>query len=179
MTEHSEKIVEERVVYKGKVFSVVERDIEIKPGKTVTWEVIEKRGKSSVAIVAIDKEKNVYLVEEYFGGTNKRGLKLPMGMIDEGEEAETAADRELQEEISFKGTLIKLADMTISPGYMTQRTVFFLAKDLKPSSLKGDEEHHFKVHKIPIQAAIAMCESGEIDEARTIAALLLAEKKLS
>jgi ADP-ribose diphosphatase len=178
MPEHTEKIMNERVLHKGRLFSVLERDIEIQPGKTVSWEMISTTG-GSVAIVAMDEEQNVYLVEEYFAAINKRGLKLPGGMIDEGEEPAVAADRELQEEIGFRGDLSKLADMTTAPGYLTHRTVFFMAKNLKPSSLQGDEEHHFKVNKLPFQHALAMCESGEIDEARTVAALLLAEKQLS
>jgi ADP-ribose diphosphatase len=178
MSEHDEKILEERVAYKGRLFSVVERDIEIKPGKTVTWEMISTGG-DAVGIVAIDADQNIYLVEEYFAAVHERGLKLPGGKIDDGEEPETAANRELQEEIGFTGDFSKLADMTTAPGYIIHRTVIYLAENLKSSSLEGDEKHHFRVHKLPLHKAVAMCASGEIAEARTVAALLLAEKKLS
>jgi len=179
MDDFTEQILDERAVYTGKVFTVVERNIQIAPDKTATWEVIKKRGDNSVAIVAVDDEHNVFLVEEYFGAINKRELSLPKGRIDDGEDAETAANRELQEEIGMRGNLTKLADVSVSPGYLTQITTLFLAQDLQTSQLQGDEEHHFAIRKMPLAQAIAMCQNGEISEARTITALLLAEKQLT
>lgn len=178
MDEHTEKIIAERVVYKGKVLSVLERDIEIAPGKTVTWEVTATKGTKSVEVLAIDDGGNVLMVEEYLGGINARGLVFPGGTIDDGEDPVITADRELQEEIGYRGDLTKLAELAVRPGYSTQHTILFLAQHLRPSKLVGDEDHHFELRRIPFAKALAMCETGEINDARVVAGLLLAAKKL-
>ncbi len=176
---HKERIIAERELYRGKVFSVLARDIEIRPGKEVSWEIIRKHGGDSVAVVPIDDDMNVCLVEEYFGATNQRGLKLPMGMMDTGEDPEKSAQREMQEEIGLSGTLTQLSLMTISPGYLTQRTYVYLATKLIEKKLVGDEEHYFKVIKMPLSEAVEMCRNGSIAEARTIAGILLAKDSLA
>ena len=55
-------------------------------------------------MVPIDKEGNLYLVEEYFAATNERTLCLPKGAIDPGETEVQAAIRELRERLAYKRT---------------------------------------------------------------------------
>jgi ADP-ribose diphosphatase len=173
MSEFQEEIVAQRTVFQGRKFTVVERDIQVTPDKVVTWEVLDK-GWDSVAIVAIDDERKVHLVEEYFGGTNERTLCLPKGKIDPGETPLQAAGRELREEIGLGGKLSHLGTFSVSPGYLTQRTVLFLATELYPDALEGDEVQFIQPTVLSLDTAVQMCLGGEITEARTIAALLMA-----
>lgn len=172
-----EKILSSKVLYSGRRFTVKELVIELAPEKVVTWEVVDKAG-DSVAMVPIDADRNVYLVEEYFGATNERTLCLPKGMVDPGETPAEAALRELQEEIGMKGRLQQLVVMSVSPGYLTQRTTVFLATDLEPSRLSGDEEHSLKVVRLPLTETIDMMQRGAITEARTIGGISLARAVL-
>ncbi len=163
-----------RVLFEGAKFAVKEIDVELAPGKVVQWEIIDKGG-HSIAVVPVDGAGDVYLVEEYCGATDERALSLPKGMIDAGESAEAAALREMREEIGMAGDLKKLSEMTVSPGYLTQKTAVFLATGLRPDPLPGDEEGRIEVVKMPLQAALQKTLSGEITEARTIAGLALAK----
>jgi ADP-ribose diphosphatase len=172
-----EIIVAERTVFRGRNFRVLERDIKLSESKTVTWEVLDK-GTDSVAIVAIDEDTNVWLVEEYFGGANERCMCLPKGRIDPGEDPAETAARELREEIGMRGKLERLLTMSVSPGYLTQRTELFLATDLHPDPLPGDEVHHLAPVRIPLAGALDMCGQGVITEARTIGALMLVGRRL-
>jgi 8-oxo-dGTP pyrophosphatase MutT (NUDIX family) len=172
-----ELILEERTVFRGRSLRVLERDIRVSESQTVTWEVLDKS--NSVAIVAIDDKEVIWLVEEYFGGTNERSLCLPKGRIDKGEDPATAAARELREEIGMSGDLTHLVTMSVSPGYLTQRTEVFLATGLRQAPLAGDERHHLEIARFPFAQAIEMCAKGIITEARTIGAVMLASHRLS
>ncbi|WP_170222808.1 NUDIX domain-containing protein [Nonomuraea turkmeniaca] len=165
-----EEVVAEREVFRGRRLTVVERDIRIAADRVVTWEVIQKD--DSVAIVAIDAEHRVHLVEEYFGATGERALCLPKGRIDAGETPAEAAGRELREELGLRGDLGHLCTLSVSPGYLSQRTEIFLATALSPDPLEGDEEHSIKPVTLQLDDAVRMCLNGEIHEARTVAALL-------
>jgi 8-oxo-dGTP pyrophosphatase MutT (NUDIX family) len=110
-----EKIISSRVVFAGKKFTVREVEVEIQPGQIMQLEVADK-GADSVAMVPVDNTKHIYLVEEYFAGTNERSLSLPKGVVENGETNEEAALRELQEEIGMTGVAEQLVVMTVSPG---------------------------------------------------------------
>jgi 8-oxo-dGTP pyrophosphatase MutT (NUDIX family) len=173
-----ERVVGERLVYQGIIFGIYERDIQITPDRTVTWQVI--KGKDAVAVVAMDDHNNVLLLEEYFGAQNQRGFKLPGGVIDAGENAESAVQRELAEEVGLSAQKLELlAAMTSLPGYFTGKTHVFLATGLEQADAEGDEEHYIQLRKVPLRRAVEMCGSGEIQEARTVAGILLASNKLA
>lgn len=106
-------------------------------------------------------------------------LGLPKGRIDPGENETETANRELQEEIGMKANKMdRLATLTMSPGYLTQQTHIFLARDLKENPLYGDEEEKLEVIKYPFYKFEKLIENGELTEARMIAALYLAKKYL-
>lgn len=172
-----EKILNDKILYKGNTFTVKELSIEVQPGQVVKWEVVDKGG-NSVAMVPIDNQGNVYLVKEYFGAINRRILSLPKGMVNKGETYSEAAQRELQEEIGMKGKLKKIAEMDLSPSYLNQKTILFLVTDLKPSKLEPDEKEYLKEVKIPMSEAINKIIKGEITEARTIGGIILAKTLL-
>lgn len=167
-----EKILNSKILYSGQRFTVKELQIELEPGKIVHWEVVDK-GSNSVAMVPVDNQGNVYLVEEYFAATNERALSLPKGMVEPGETNEDAALRELQEEIGMKGTPLYLVTMSVSPGYLTQKTILFLVTNLEQSKLEKEEEQYQETVKIPLSEAIQMIRRGEITEARTIGGITL------
>jgi 8-oxo-dGTP pyrophosphatase MutT (NUDIX family) len=169
-----EKIVSSKVLFTGRRFIVKELTVEVESGKTAKFEIVEKGG-NSVAMVPIDTERNVILVEEYFAATNERALCLPKGGVDPGENPEEAALRELQEEVGLKGKMTYLVTMSVSPGYLTQKTIVFLATDLEKSKLEHEETHYLNAVRLPLEDAIKKILKGEITEARTIGGLTLAK----
>lgn len=172
MADSGEEVVAEREVFRGRRLTVLERDIRVTADRVVTWEVLAKD--DSVAIVALDAQRRVHLVEEYFGAIGERALCLPKGRIDPGETPAEAADRELREELGLRGDLTHLGTLSVSPGYLSQRTQIFLATGLAPDPLEGDEEHSLRPMTFLLDEAVRMCRDGAIHEARTVAALYLA-----
>lgn len=61
----------------------------------------------------------------------------------------------------------------VLPGYVgTQAGYIYVAKQLVPSKLAGDEPFDIKIHSLPLSKAIKMIKSGEIIDSRTVQALL-------
>ena len=55
----------------------------------------------------------------------------------------------------------------------------FLATDLRPDPLPADEDEQIELERIPADQALEMARAGRIPDAKTIAALFLAQRHLS
>ncbi|MBI2334432.1 NUDIX domain-containing protein [Candidatus Daviesbacteria bacterium] len=138
---------------------------------------MEKR--DTALIVPINEKGELILVREYFYAIDEYQLGLPKGKIEEGHDDLTTANKELQEETGLKaGKLDKLGVLTMSPGYLTQRTHVFLAQVLTTSKLEGDEEYELEIIKYPFGKFEKLIDAGKLTEARMIAALYLAKRFL-
>lgn len=171
------KRIGEKDILKTKFFTLKDITLQSSDDKVVTYQVIEKR--DTALIVPVASDHRVYFVREYFAAIDEYGLSLPKGRIEEGYDEIQTANKELQEEIGFKAKkLDRLAVLTMSPGYLTQKTHVFLAQDLVGSKLSGDELEEIEVVDYPFFDFGKLIEAGEIKEARVIAALYLAKRKL-
>ncbi|UOX90407.1 NUDIX hydrolase [Amycolatopsis sp. FBCC-B4732] len=174
-----EQIIEEEVTYRGDTISVRRLDVETAPGVLNKFEVVEKGG-DSVAILPINtQDDNIYLIKEYYPAADARLYSLPKGTIERGETSEAAAQREMQEEVGLSGRLVPLATFHVSPGYLRQRTFVFLAFDLKEAEAVGDERTFIAPIRLKFDDALEMVKSGEITEARLVAALLMAKSHVA
>lgn len=171
------KRVGEKVLFKTDRIILKDIDLEFDDGKKRTYQIVEK--KDTALIVPITSDGNVLLVREYFVAINDHQLALPKGRIEEGEQALEAANRELQEEVGYKaGRLDKIATLTMSPGYLSQRTHVFLARDLVKSTLKNEEDENIQVVPHPLNAIEQLIDEEKLTEARVIAALFLTRRYL-
>lgn len=168
----------ERVVFQKNLFTIKDIDIETDNGKKATYQIMEKA--DTALVVPIDSENNLILVREYFYAIDEYQLGLPKGRIDEGYDPIKTANKELQEEVGYKAEkLDRLGVLTMTPGYSTQKTHVFLARELVESELKGDELEELDVVKHPFNKFESLIDTGEITEARMIAALYLAKRFLN
>ena len=101
-------------------------------------------------------------------------------MIDRGETAEVAANRELKEEIGFGANqLVPLKEVVLAPSYFSSKMVLFIAKDLYPEKLEGDEPEELELVKWPLVQAEELLTHLDFSEARSISALMLALRFIS
>lgn len=140
-------------------------------GRESTAEVVEHRG--GVTLVAFDSQGRLLMVRQYRHPAGRWLLELPAGTLDPGESPETCAERELQEETGYRpGGLERLGGFYLAPGYCTEYQHVFVASGLTESRLEGDEEE-IDLHPLPLDDALRLVEAGEIEDAKTVAALLL------
>lgn len=171
------KRVGEKEVFRAKFMTIKDVELESPKGK-VTYQIIEKR--DTALIVPVTSNLEVIFIKEFFVAINEYSLSLPKGRIDEGHDALETANKELQEEVGFKANkLEKVATLTMSPGYLTQKTHVFLATDLIESKLEGDELEPLEIIRYPLKDFEKLIEKNDLHEARTIAALYLVREKLN
>jgi len=171
------KITSSKTVYSSSIFTIKDISVDTVVGPKI-FQVLDKS--DSVVIFAINDKREVLFVREFFTALGAYGLALPGGKLDTGHTPEDVARKELQEEVGFDADRITpLGVVTISPGYITQKTHLFLAQELTPKKLVGDEPEELEVVPVPFDDIEAKIQSGEIHEARDIATYFLAKKKLS
>lgn len=171
------KRIGEKIIFQTKLFTIKDIDIAY-DHKQITYQIIEKN--NTALIVPINEKGELILVREYFSAIDEYQLGLPKGKIDSDHDDLTTANKELQEEIGLKaGRLDKLRIVTMSPGYMTQKTHIFLARDLTENKMEGDEEEVLEVIHYPFDKFEELIDQGKLTESRMITALFLAKRFLN
>jgi ADP-ribose diphosphatase len=131
-------------------------------------------------IVAMLDAEHAVLVEEYCGGVDEYELSLPKGLIEPGEDVLAAAERELKEEAGFGARQLEhLTELSLSPGYMSQKIQVVLATDLYEERLEGDEPEPMRVDKVNLRELSSLALNPQFSEGRALAALYLARDLLT
>ncbi|MBI3335687.1 MAG: ADP compounds hydrolase NudE [Candidatus Portnoybacteria bacterium] len=167
----------ERILFESRIFCVKEVDLELSSGKRVSYEFLDW-GNSVMAVPLVSRD-TLLLVKEYHAAVGEYQLGLCKGALDKGKDPKEVMNKELQEEIGYRAKrLDELAILTSSPGYSTQKTHIFLARDLVKSKLEGDEAEELEVVPCPFSKFEELIDKGELSEARMITALYLAKRFL-
>ncbi len=173
----AERVLDSQRKFEGKICSLRVDTVEMPNGRTATREVVEHE--PVVAIVPIDGDGNVVLVRQYRLATGGVLLEVPAGGVDKGESPEDAAQRELREEIGMRAASLEpIGEFYVSPGFLTEYVYAFLATDLSDSPADADEDEDIAVVRVPLAEAVAMVERGEFRDAKSIAGILIAARRL-
>jgi ADP-ribose pyrophosphatase len=177
MMDHTEAVIGTERIYEGRVVKLRVDTVTLPNGKTSKREVVEHGG--AVAIVAMPDEGTVLLVRQFRLPAGGSLLEIPAGGIEEGEDAETCARRELAEEIGkTPERLIPLYAAYVAPGYTTEKIHGFLALGLRDAPGHTDEDEFVEVVPMLLADAIAAVGTGEIQDMKTIAGLMMAARHL-
>ena len=172
-----ENTIDSNRPFDGRIFSVRVDTVELPSGRRTTREVAEHS--DAVCMIPVDDDGNVLLVRQYRKPTESSLLEAPAGGVEAGEVSEETVLRELQEEVGYTAsTLRHLASFWVAPGWSTEKMHAYLATGLTPSKLAADDDENIQVVRIPFAEALAMIHTGEIQDAKTIASLLLAQPLL-
>ena len=175
-------VLSREIVASSRLFRVEEVQLRFSNGVERTYErlVGSGSGYGAVMIVAMLDADHAVLIEEYCGGTDQYELSLPKGLIEPGEDVLAAAKRELKEEAGYGArTLVHLTELSLSPGYMSQKIQVVLATDLYEESLPGDEPEPMRVDKVNLRELSSLVQNPQFTEGRALAALYLARDLLS
>lgn len=171
------ELIGSETVLQGRAFKIRRDTLRMPNGRETKLEIVDHGG--SVVLIPIDEENNLLFVRQYRHAAKANLLELPAGTRNEKEPFEACAAREIREETGMEAEkLQKVGEFYLAPGYSTEFMVVFLATELKENALQADEDEFLEVEKIPLQKAVEMAEQGEVPDAKSLAALLLARSHL-
>lgn len=168
----------EELIYHGRVFDLVRATFRLPNDKEHTYDLVKHHG--AVTIVPLDNEGNIWFVRQFRIGAGDTLLELPAGLLEEGEAPEDCAGREVQEEIGMAARVIEeIGAFYMVPGYSTEKLTAFLATGLYESALPGDEDEFLEHVALPAGEVFRMIRAGQLQDGKTLAALLLALPRLA
>lgn len=171
------ELIKSEPLFQGRAFKIRRDWLKTPDGRETKFEIVEHGG--SVILVPMDSEGNLLFVRQYRHAAGLDLLELPAGTRDGNEPFEECAAREIREETGMEaGKLEKVGEFYLAPGYSTEFMAVFIATDLKHNPLEADDDEFLEVEKIPVKKALEMAERGEMPDAKTLAALLLARQYL-
>ena len=172
--EFTEKTLSTKRVYDGKVVFVDYDDIETADGHKSFREVIRHPG--GVVIVA-EKDDKILLVKQFRYPLKSVSIELPAGKLEYGENPDDAAKRELEEETGYVAKTWKsLGYIFTTPGICDEKLYLYHAKDLTSTKPNPDEGEILQPLEYNIEEVFTMIKNGEINDSKTLCALLRAFK---
>jgi ADP-ribose pyrophosphatase len=174
------KTIKAERLYHGRIFDLIVEEVEDPPGNIRKCEIVSHLGGS--VVIPLFKNGDILLVRQYRYPFKKFVLEAPAGKLEPIEDPLIAAKRELQEETGYRAeTFEKLTAIYTTPGFCNEVLHIYLATGVKKSEHGqhlDEGEQSLTVEFIPLSTVVEMVVSGEIGDSKTIAGILLTERKL-
>lgn len=168
-----------RQVAKSNLFAIEQLELTFSNGVERVYERMEGAGRGAVMIIPLIDNDTILLVREYCAGTHNYELGFPKGLIDPGELAIDAANRELKEEVGYGAEQLEtLHTVAMAPAFFSGTMEIFIAQQLYPEKLEGDEPEPLEVIQWKLSDYAALLANPDFNEARSIAALMLVRDKI-
>ncbi|HKS30323.1 MAG TPA: NUDIX hydrolase [Pyrinomonadaceae bacterium] len=150
----------------------VRRDISLNPRGGAERDFYCIEATDWVNVIPLTAANEVVMIEQYRHGSDEVTLEIPGGMVDEGEEAERAAGRELLEETGYRAREVRLLGRTRpNPAIQNNWLYSFLARDVKPEQEPVfDSSEWTVVRLVPLAQIPRLIAEGAITHALVVAA---------
>lgn len=168
-------------LYEGKILRAYRDDIAVRPAdgapeRVLRLEHVEHPG--AACVVAFLDGERVLLMHQFRYSAGGEIWEIPAGKLDGGEPPEECASRELVEEAGYSpGKLELLGTLIMTPGFSNERCAIFEATELEAREASPADDEFFTLVEMPLGRAVEMVERGEIQDAKTVAGLLLAARR--
>ena len=167
------KPTKSNLILDGKMLKVSIDDLVLPNNQACQFEIVRHPG--AAVIVPVDAQGHVTLVRQYRYVCDTWLLEVPAGKLDPGEAPETCAKRELLEETGLvAGKLTSLGSIYPTPGFCDEKLWIYLARDLTQESQNLDADEILEVKTYTLEHALELALKGDIQDAKTVCALLRA-----
>jgi len=176
--ELKETTLSSETIFTGRIIHVRRDTVALPNGKEALREVVDHPG--GVCVLALDGQKRALLVRQFRYPYKELLRELPAGKLEPGEDPYQAALRELREETGATASALRdLGCLYPSPGYCGEIIHMYLAETLDFGEAHLDEDEFLDVERVPLEQLTAEILSGELRDAKTIAAVLKAKLLLN
>lgn len=139
-------------------------------------EIIRHKGAAAVVPVLsplTSDDPTILLIRQFRHAAGGSIWEIPAGVLAPGESPEACARRELKEETGAEaGTIKRLTTILTTPGFTDERIHLFLATDLTVGEPARESDEFIETGTMPLSRCLAMIKEGEIQDGKTIAAIL-------
>ncbi len=154
-------------IYHGRKFDLEVEKVTLPNGVERELEIVKHRG--SVAMLPMISNDEVILIRQYRPVIGKYIYEIPAGSVEEGEDVETTARRELEEEIGYQAeNMEEVLSFYPSPGITNEEMHLFLAQGLKYVGAKPEPYEIIEPIRVKVEEALSMIKRKEIVDAKTI-----------
>ena len=165
-----------RVVHRGRSITVQVEDVALPNGRRVELDVVRHPGAS--AVVPFEDARTVLLIRQFRHAAGGFIWEIPAGKLD-GDTPEVCAHKELAEEAGRRaGRLVPLSSIFTTPGFTDEVIHLFAAFELTPVPQRLEHDEVIEVVPTPFARALEMIYAGELRDAKSALALLLAARHL-
>jgi ADP-ribose pyrophosphatase len=169
-------VLRREVLHKGPKFDFERLTLSAPGGREVQREVIRHPG--AAVIVPLLPGANVVLIRNDRFAVGKTLYELPAGTLSPGEPPDACAARELEEETGYRAaTLAPLGRFYTTPGMTDELMWAFLATGLRHVGQRLEEDEALTVEVVGMDRALQMIDSGELMDAKSMLALLVAHRR--
>lgn len=174
----NETPITSEAVYDGVLLHVRRDEVRLPDGGESVREWIDHPGAS--AVVPLFDDGSTVLLRQFRYPPRREFLEVPAGKFDRpDEDPEALASRELEEEAGLRAERFTLLGKTYPGiGYSNEVIYLFLAEGLSEGEAGSDDDEFVEPVRLPLAEAVAMAKRGEILDAKSCVALLLAEAHL-
>ena len=173
----SAKVNHSSTHYRGRVFTLARENVTLGNGVTTDLDIIHHPG--AAAMVPLTGNNEVILLQQYRHAVRKEIWEIPAGTLEKGENPQTCAAREIEEETGYAAAeFIRLGNIIPVPGYSDETITLFLCTGLTLKQQNLDADEQITVSQVPFDEALTMIRDGQIQDAKSIAGLFMARQHL-
>ena len=172
-------LLSSRRLYTGRVLNLDLDGVRFPDGSEGTLEMIRHPGASAVLPFLDDPaaaDPRAILIRQFRHAADGFIWEIPAGRLEPGEPPIACAHRELQEETGYRAaTMEPLGTILTTPGFTDERIHLFHATGLTPGAAAREADEFVELHTVPWSRVIEMARTGEIQDAKTLCAIWLAD----
>lgn len=139
-------------------------------GTTGAFQTFNQEGVHYAGVVALTHEHEVITALQFRPGPEKMMYEIPGGGVEENEDFQVAAVRELQEETGYVPGNVRELGVVYKDAYNNGTWHYYLAEDCHPvaSGQQLDDGEHVDVELITIPQLFANARSGRMTDTEAV-----------
>ncbi|MDE7354560.1 MAG: NUDIX hydrolase [Acetatifactor sp.] len=177
--ENKIKRIDRKLEFKGAILDFYTDYMQMPDGKVVKWDFISHR-KGAAAVVPVMDDGRILMVHQYRNALERMTVEIPAGARDNvQEDTKVCAARELEEETGYRSDNLEfLLSLKPTVAYDNEFIDIYVATDLKPGRQHLDQYEFIELEPMELDDLCERIYAGEIQDGKTVAALMAYKNKL-
>jgi ADP-ribose pyrophosphatase len=171
-------LISTRRIHTGRVVSLDIDTVQFPNGNVGELEMMRHPGAAAVVPFLDPRDHDdprIVLIRQFRHATGGWLWEIPAGRREAGEPPLATAHRELAEETGYRAAQMEqLTWIWTTPGFTDEVIHLFAAWDLSGGDTAHERDEVMELHEVRLSEAVAMIRRGEITDAKSCIAILLA-----